>query len=280
MYEHIKKIITTIIGTGIMGFALSIFLVPLKIAPGGVSGLATAVNHISGFGIGILIVLINVPLFVLGLIAFNKTFLVYSVLGTLSLSVSTELFSKIPPIITDPLSGAVFGGAILGLGVGIVIRCGGTTGGTDILAVVLKKVFPALSVGEFFIIIDGVVIGASGLIFGSFEVVLYSVFAVFVSSKVLDIILSGAGFANMVYIISDNSKEIADKILNDLKRGVTGLNSVSLYKGGSRYVLLCVLRKTEVPKLKKLVESTDESAFMIVSDAREVLGNGFSGKNL
>ena len=280
MYEHIKKIITTIIGTGIMGFALSIFLVPLKIAPGGVSGLATAVNHISGFSIGVLIVLINVPLFVLGLITFNKTFLAYSVLGTISLSVSTELFSKIPPIITDPLSGAVFGGAILGLGVGIVIRCGGTTGGTDILAVVLKKMFPTLSVGEFFIIIDGVVIGASGLIFGSFEVVLYSVFAVFVSSKVLDIILSGASFANMVYIISDNSKEIAYKILNDLKRGVTGLNSVSLYKGGSRYVLLCVLRKTEVPKLKKLVEETDESAFMIVSDAREVLGNGFSGKNL
>ena len=280
MYEHIKKIITTIIGTGIMGFALSIFLVPLKIAPVGVSGLATAVNHISGFSIGVLIVLINVPLFVLGLITFNKTFLAYSVLGTISLSVSTELFSKIPPIITDPLSGAVFGGAILGLGVGIVIRCGGTTGGTDILAVVLKKMFPTLSVGEFFIIIDGVVIGASGLIFGSFEVVLYSVFAVFVSSKVLDIILSGASFANMVYIISDNSKEIADKILVDLKRGVTGLNSVSLYRGGSRYVLLCVLRKTEVPKLKKLVEETDESAFMIVSDAREVLGNGFSGKNL
>lgn len=280
MYEHIKKIITTIIGTGIMGFALSIFLVPLKIAPGGVSGLATAVNYISGFSIGVLIVLINIPLFVLGLITFNKTFLVYSILGTISLSVSTELFSKIPPVITDPLSGAVFGGAILGLGVGIVIRCGGTTGGTDILAVVLKKIFPTLSVGEFFIIIDGVVIGASGLIFGSFEVVLYSVFAVFVSSKVLDIILSGAGFANMVYIISDNSKEIADKILNDLKRGVTGLNSVSLYRGGSRYVLLCVLRKTEVPKLKKLVEETDEGAFMIVSDAREVLGNGFSGKNL
>lgn len=275
MYQYIKKIIATLIGTGTMGFALSVFLIPAMIAPGGVSGFATVINHITGISVGILVVLINIPIFILGVITFDRSFLGYAIFGTISLSASIQIFAEMPALITEPLSAAVFGGTILGLGLGIVLRFGGTTGGTDILAMVLKKLIPSLTVGELFMVIDGVVLTLAGLAFGSLEVVLYSALALFISSRILDVVLIGGSFAKMVYIISDSSVEISNEILVKLKRGVTALNSVAMYTGNKKKVLLCVLRKTELPRLKKIIEEIDNEAFMIISDAKEVLGKGF-----
>ncbi len=275
MYEKWKKGIFTVAGAIIMGAALQLFLVPLHITAGGVSGIAMVLNHLSGIGVGFLILLINLPLFILGLVHFSKRFLLYSLLGTVVLSLSTQVFSGIPAMTGEPLLAALIGGASMGLGLGLVLSVNGTTGGTDIMVLLLKKRFPAFSVGQFFLLVDGLVISLAGFVFQQWEVILYSGITLFVTSKVIDAILTGVDYAQMVYIISEHAAEISQGIYKDMRRGVTGLESVSFYTGKSRQVLFCVIRKVELPKLKQVVHEIDGDAFVIVSDAREVLGKGF-----
>ncbi len=275
MYEKWKKGIFTVAGAIIMGAALQLFLIPLHITAGGVSGIAMVLNHLSGIGVGFLILLINLPLFILGLVHFSKRFLFYSLIGMLALSLSTQAFSGIPAMTEDPLLAALIGGASMGLGLGMVLSVNGTTGGTDIMVLLLKKRFPAFSVGQFFLLVDGLVISLAGFVFQQWEVILYSGITLFVTSKVIDAILTGVDYAQMVYIISEHAAEISQGIYKDMRRGVTGLESVSFYTGKSRQVLFCVIRKVELPKLKQVVHEIDGDAFVIVSDAREVLGKGF-----
>ena len=275
MYECLKKSIFTIVGAVSMGAFLELFLVPLHIVAGGVGGVVTLVNHLSGLSVGLLIFLINVPIFFLGAFRFDKKFLCYSLLGTLSLSLATQFFSGFPVVTDDPLLAAIFGGAGIGISLGLVISVNGTTGGTDILALVLKQWFPRFSVGQFFMVIDGLVILAAGLVFGEWESALYSALSLFACSKVLDAVLAGVDYGHMVYIMSDYSPFISQEIYREMNRGVTGLQSISMYHGKEKIVLLCVIRKVELPKLKKIVHSVDEEAFVIVSDAREILGKGF-----
>lgn len=275
MYEKWKKVIFTIVGAGIMGAALELFLVPLHITAGGVSGISTVINHLTGISVGVLIFVINIPIFILGALNFNKSFLFFSILGTLSLSVSTEIFSVFPPITSDPLLASVFGGGGMGLGLGLVLSVAGTTGGTDIIAFVLKKRLPAFSIGQFVMLIDGIIITAAGFVFGRWEIILYSVVSLFVTTKVVDAILAGVDYAKMVYIVSENAEKISQGIYEKMRRGVTGLESVSMYNGNRRRVLLCVIRRLELPKLKDVVYDIDSDAFIIISDAREVLGKGF-----
>ncbi len=280
MYEKLKKGLFTIIGAVSMGAFLELFLVPLHIVAGGVGGVATLINHLSGLSVGLLIFLINVPIFIVGMFRFDKTFLFYSLLGTVSLSLATQFFSGFPIVTDDPLLASIFGGAGIGVSLGLVISVNGTTGGTDILALVLKQSLPRFSVGQFFLIIDGVVILLAGIVFGEWESALYSSIALFASSKVLDVVLAGVDYGHMVYIMSDCSVDISLEIYKKLNRGVTGLQSLSLYHGKEKIVLLCVIRKLELPKLKKLVHSIDKEAFVIVSDAREILGKGFKLNSL
>ena len=275
MYEKYKKGIYTLAGATAMGAFLELFLVPLHIVAGGVGGIATLINHLTGLGVGILILFINIPIFILGALNFNKRFLLYSLLGTVILSLSTQFFSQFPPLTLDPLLAAIFGGAGIGVSLGLVISVNGTTGGTDILALVLKKWFPRFSVGQFFLFIDGLVILAAGFVFGEWEATLYSALTLFACSKVLDAVLAGVDYGQMVFVMSDHAETISKGIFKEMQRGVTGLQSVSLYHGKQKTVLLCVIRKVELPKLKKVVHELDKNAFMIVSDAREILGKGF-----
>lgn len=277
MYGKLKKGIFTFLGAGIMGVSLDLFLVPAQIAAGGVGGLSTIISHLTGMDVGVLILLINIPIFVLGSLQFSRKFLFYSLLGTLSLSAATQVFAQLPGITRDMMLSSVFGGAGMGLGLGLVLRVGGTTGGTDILALFFKKHFPGFSLGQFFLLIDGAVILAAGLVFGRWDVILYSALTLFVTSRVVDAMLAGVDYASMVYIISRNAGSIAQGVFERMHRGVTGLHSVSMYTGANKCVLLCVIRKPELPKLKQVVRELDSEAFVIISDAREVLGNGFKG---
>ncbi len=275
MYKKFKKGILTVIGASIMGLSLDLFLVPMHIAAGGVSGVATIVNHLTGIGVGILILIINIPIFILGALNFSKRFLAYSLLGTLALSISTQIFSWASAITTDPLLAAVVGGTGMGTGLGLVLSANGTTGGADIVVLVLKKKFPSFSVGQFFLLIDGVVVLLAGLVFDQWEVMLYSALTLFITSKVVDALLAGVDYAKMVYIISEEAEKISQGVYSRMNRGITGLESVSMYTGKNRRVLLCVIRKVELPRLKQVVSEIDDNAFMIISDAREVLGKGF-----
>lgn len=275
MYGNLKKGIFTVLGATSMGAFLELFLVPLHIVAGGVGGVATLINHLTGVSVGLLIFLINVPIFILGAFRFDKKFLFYSLLGTVALSLSTQIFSGFPSVTDDPLLASVFGGVGIGVSLGLVISVNGTTGGTDILALVMKQLYPRFSVGQFFMLIDGAIILAAGIVFGEWEAVLYSSLALFACSKALDAVLAGVDYGHMVYIVSESAEEISREIFKDMNRGVTGLQAVSMYHTKEKIVLLCVIRKVQLPKLKKIVHRIDGEAFVIISDAREILGKGF-----
>lgn len=262
-----------IIGAMMMGAALSIFLAPLRIAPGGMSGLATVLHHLTKIRISTLILIINAPIFALGFICFDGRFLFRSVFGTIILSAAAEIFSYMKPLTEDPLLSSVFGGAIMGFGIGTVLKFGGTTGGTDVLVMVFSKFLPNLSAGQLFMIIDGAIILIAGTVFGEPEIILYSAAALFISTRITDAILEGMRVARFVYIISDNPQAITSKIYESLGRGVTGLSSVSMYTKKEGKVLICAIRPRQLPQLKKLITVADPKAFVIITDAKEVMGN-------
>ncbi len=263
------------LGAVIMGVALSVFLVPFKIAPGGVSGLSTILHYITGIKTGILIVIINIPIFLLGLIFFNFKFLLRSLYGTLVLSIAVDVLERFPLPINDIILAGAFGGVLLGIGVSVVLKSGGTTGGTDVVVLVIRKFFPNLSVGRLFLIIDGLIVVLAGLAFKSWETMLYSAASIYISSNVTDAFLEGLHYARLAYIMSDKEVEITEQIYDELNRGVTALNSVSMFNGREKKVLLCAIRKYEITRLKKIVNLVDENAFVIITEATEIMGKGF-----
>ena len=267
-------------GAVLMGIALSVFMVPFKIAPGGVSGLATVLHYLTGLRVSVLIPLINIPIFIIGIIRLERDFLVKSVFGTVVLSIATETAAILPPPTSDPLISAVFGGAVMGIGISAVLSRGGTTGGTDILVLVIRRSFSEVSVGRLYLLIDGAVIAMAGLAFSSGEVIFYSAVSLVVSTYMTDAALEGLNLARLVYIISDSNREICDRIYVELKRGVTGLNSVSMYSGRSGRILMCVIRKGQLSKLKKIIQDIDKDAFVIICDAKEVMGSGFEMRRI
>lgn len=263
------------VGAVLMGVALSVFMVPFKIAPGGVSGLATVLHYLTGLRVSVLIPLINIPIFIIGIIRLERDSIVKSVFGTVVLSIATETAAILPPPTSDPLISAVFGGAVMGIGISAVLSRGGTTGGTDILVLVIRRSFSEVSVGRLYLLIDGAVIAMAGFAFSSGEVIFYSAVSLVVSTYMTDAALEGLNLARLVYIISDSNREICDRIYAELKRGVTGLNSVSMYSGRSGRILMCVIRKGQLSKLKKIIQDIDKDAFVIICDAKEVMGSGF-----
>lgn len=268
------------VGAVLMGVALSVFMVPFKIAPGGASGLATVLHYLTGLRVSLLIPLINIPIFIIGIIRLERDFLVKSVFGTVVLSIATETAAILPPPTSDPLISAVFGGAVMGIGISAVLSRGGTTGGTDILVLVIRRSFSEVSVGRLYLLIDGAVIAMAGLAFSSGEVIFYSAVSLVVSTYMTDAALEGLNLARLVYIISDSNREICDRIYAELKRGVTGLNSVSMYSGRSGRILMCVIRKGQLSKLKKIIQDIDKDAFVIICDAKEVMGSGFEMRRI
>ncbi|MDD6916216.1 MAG: YitT family protein [Eubacteriales bacterium] len=268
------------VGAVLMGVALSVFMVPFKIAPGGVSGLATVLHYLAGLRVSVLIPIINIPIFIIGIIRLERDFLVKSVFGTVVLSIATETAAILPPPTSDPLISAVFGGAVMGIGISAVLSRGGTTGGTDILVLVIRRSFSEVSVGRLYLLIDGAVIAMAGFAFSSGEVIFYSAVSLVVSTYMTDAALEGLNLARLVYIISDSNREICDRIYAELKRGVTGLNSVSMYSGRSGRILMCVIRKGQLSKLKKIIQDIDKDAFVIICDAKEVMGSGFEMRRI
>ncbi len=263
-----------------MGFSLSFFIVPAQISAGGVSGIATVLYHLFNLPVGVMVFVLNIPIFILGFVTFDGKFLLTSILGTLALSVSAQFFEadffqRFVPVSDDLLLCSVFGGGCYGLGLGLAVRSGGTTGGTDILSLVMKKWFPSFSVGQFVIAIDGVIIAASGLVYRRLDISLYSVVMLFVCSYVLDAILDGVDFAKIVYIISDSNPVIAAAIGREIRRGSTILSGYSVHTKKDRNMLMCVMKKHQVPKLKEIVTRIDGEAFVVVTDAKEVIGLGF-----
>ncbi len=258
-----------------MALGLDLFLVPAKIAPGGVSGLSTVIHYITGFPVGVLILIINVPIFILGAKSFSKTFILESFIGMVVLSFFVSLFEFLTPITDDFILSSVFGGVFVGAGAGLVFRSNATTGGTDIVVFLLKKRFKSLSAGNIVAGIDLLIVLFAGVVFKTWETVLYSTVSLIVSSFIIDAIIEGVDYAKAVFVISDKPDEISKAISDRLFRGTTCFCGFSHYTGKEKNTVLCVVRRFEISRLKSIIYEADKNAFVIVTDTKEVLGNGF-----
>lgn len=263
------------VGSFLIALALTVFLVPNRIAAGGVSGLATVIYYISSFPIGITMLIINIPLFLAGLKIMGTSFGMRTIYGIISLSVFTDLLQPHVTSLTDDLLlASIYGGVVGGIGLGIVFRSRGTTGGTDMIASLLNY-FTGVTVGEGLLIADGVVVALAGIFF-NLEVALYAAVTIFITSRTIDVVQEGLNFKKGVLIISDKADEINQMVVNDLNRGITEFEAKGGYTGDRKQVLLCIISRSEVSELKTAVAKIDKEAFVIISDVHEVLGEGFT----
>ncbi len=273
MDQRVKDYIWITVGVVIAVSGLNLFLVPNRIAAGGISGIATILYHVFRFPLGISIGVLNIPLFIFGYKFVGKSFALRTLYALILYSVLAELIPV--PNTQDMFLGCVYGGVLVGAGVGLVVRAGGSTGGTDMAAKMLSARFKHIGIGTFVFGIDFFVIAAAGFIFEP-QAALYAIASLYITTKLIDMMTVGLAVSKAFYIISDKNEEIAKVIMEKLSRGVTALTAKGVYSGRQKEVLLCVLRwHTEGTKLKRIVKSIDENAFVIVADVKEVLGEGF-----
>ena len=262
-------------GVILVAAAFNLFLVPNRITPGGFSGLATLLHYALGLPVGATMAVLNVPLFLLGFKKLGVSFVVRSLYGTLLLSILIDVF-VVPPATNDLLLSSLYGGALMGVGLGLAIRGGGSTGGSDMLARVLHAYKSTIGVGTFIVIVDFLVIVGAGFLFSP-QLALYALAILYGSSKVVDLVLKGSVTSRACIIISERANEVAHEILHTLERGVTLFTAKGMYTGEARNVLLCVVQSAgEIHRLRETVKALDPDAFMFVVAAGEVLGQGFS----
>ena len=263
-----------IVGCLIGGAAYPAFLVPNNIAPGGLTGVATILNYLFTVPVGITSLLLNIPLFIIGWKAMGRVFVFRSLVATFLFSVFIDLL-KLQPVTMDPLLGTLFGGVLLGFGLGLILRGGATTGGTDMVARMVHKKFPFITVGAFLMMIDCVVVIAAGVFMSATEA-LYALICLFISSKVLDMVLAGISGNKACFVISGAYDRVTKRVMSEMNRGVTLLSAKGAYTGQERPVVLCVASRVEVARIKDIVREEDENAFMFITEAHEALGEGFS----
>jgi len=275
----IKNYIIIAAGAIMTALSLVLFTVPNKIAAGGVSGIATILYHMFGFNVGIVILIINIPLFLVAVYVLGGSIGIKTLWGIIVMSVSVEVLTPLlNPLTNEVILASIYGGVLGGVGMGFVFRGGGTTGGTDLIAALTSYFFPHFSIGQGLFLIDGIVITLAGIVF-DVELALYAAITIFVSTKLIDIIQEGFNISKSVFIISDQSQEIKDKILDNMRRGVTALRGYGGYSGREKDVLLVTINRAEITKLKNLIRDIDEEAFVIMNEAHEVLGEGFKRIN-
>jgi uncharacterized membrane-anchored protein YitT (DUF2179 family) len=262
-----------LLGSGIVAIAFNLFLLPNQIASGGVSGISTITDSLFGFEPSYVQWAFNIPLFIAGVLLLGKQFGIKTLIGTIFLPLVVFLTKDMEPATTDPLLGAIFGGIGVGLGLGLVFRGKASTGGTDLAAQIIHK-FTGFSLGTCVALIDGLIVLTAAVVF-DIERGLYALVGLYVTSKTIDIVQVGLGRSKMTMIITSQEEEVKKAILSEIDRGVTKLSAFGGYTDSERPILMCVVDQTEFTKLKQLVKSIDTSAFVVVMDASDVLGEGF-----
>lgn len=264
-----------ILGCLIGAAAYPLFLDPGKIVPGGLTGVAMILKHVWGWDIGITSLILNIPLFIIGYRSMGRVFVVRSLGATVMFSLAIDMMKPLPSLAFDPMLTTLIGGVLLGVGLGFILRGGATTGGTDMVARMVHRHLPFLSVGMFLFLIDCLVVLAAGFVIGWREA-LYALVCIFVSDKAVDVVMLGMSKNKACFIISDKWEKVSGRVLAELERGVTQLTARGAYTGADRPVVLCVLPPQEVARLKDIVREEDEKAFMFITEAHEALGEGFS----
>jgi uncharacterized membrane-anchored protein YitT (DUF2179 family) len=273
----ISEVLILVVGCFLMAASLNLFFNPHSIAPGGLTGLAVVINTISPIPLWVVNLVLNIPLFALAFKILSRKDCIKTVLGILLLTLALKITDNLAMIdVTNDIILAIISGSILmGFGHGLIFRINGTTGGTDLIGLLLNKYIPSLSVPVLMGIVDSVVVALSGIVTGRIEIALYSTLALYIIVKMSDLMIEGFDYSKSFMIISDKYKDINQIIMEDLERGATILNGEGAYTGSDKKVILVVVAKKEVVKLKKLVKETDPNSFIIITDIHEAVGNGF-----
>ncbi|MFO7790759.1 MAG: YitT family protein [Bacteroidota bacterium] len=277
-WSWFKSLFLILAGTFIMAVAFVYFISPYKLAPGGTYGVAIIIHHLMGWPTGFVALVIDIPLLIIGLKILGPRFGWKTVVGIVALSQFVNLlmiFQGDEALVPDdPLLSSIFGGVILGAGLGLVLRARATTGGSDIIAMVISK-YTKLPLGQLLISIDSVIVLLGLVAFKQWEIPLYSWIVIFITGRVIDIVVEGISYNKSLMIISDKAEEISEKLVKDMHRGGTFLRAEGMYHGKDKKVIFTVLTRRELSILKHYVNSIDPNAFMSVSDTNEILGEGF-----
>ncbi|WP_253701612.1 YitT family protein [Bacillus sp. FJAT-27445] len=262
-----------LIGSALVALSFNLFLLPNRIASGGVSGISTILDAVMGWEPAYVQWSLNIPLFIAGVVLLGRQFGIKTLVGTVFLPLVVLASAHLEPWTKDPLLAALFGGIGVGLGLGIVFRGRASTGGTDLAAQIINK-YSGLTLGRCVALIDGMIVLAAAIVF-DIERGLYALIGLYVTSKTIDLVQVGFGRSKMAMIITNKQNEVREGILNKINRGVTRLSAYGGFTDSEKPVLICVVDQTEFTKLKQLVKTIDPTAFVIVMDAAEVLGEGF-----
>ena len=278
MQKKIRRYLGMTIGIAIVAIGINMFFVPNKIAAGGITGLATVLHYLSGLSVGSLMLIFNVPLFIIGIKILGAKYGLKTLYGAIALAVLVDVFAPYTPTLThDILLNSIYGGLLVGVGMGLVFRFRGNTAGTALAAAILHKIFN-ITVGQALLILDFFVVAFAGIVFKSPELALYAIIAIFVTAKIIDLVQEGPNNSKAFFIMAAEPELLAEGILKEVDRGVTFLQGKGGYTGQDRELLLCVVETSGVTQLKELIYQHDPQAFIIVTDAQEVLGEGFSSK--
>jgi uncharacterized membrane-anchored protein YitT (DUF2179 family) len=277
LLNELGQVIQVVVGSAVMALSYNLFLIPHGIVPGGAGGIAMILNRLFETPVGLVILLINIPLFVLGVKAIGRAYGVKSIVGVAVSAVLIDGFTYVlhlGPATDNKILACIFGGILLGAGLGLVFRGGGSTGGSDIVGQVLHR-YTNLSTGTAILVVDFLVITAAGLAFGQFEFALYGYLNLYLQTRAIDLVLEGLSYTRALFVITDSADRVAAAITSEMNRGATVLRATGAYTHEQRDMVFSVMAKREVAKAREVVRDIDPHAFITITDVYEVLGEGF-----
>ena len=273
--KYTLEILLIMLGTAIMSVATSLFLLPNQLSTGGFSGIATITYYLFNWKMGTVILLLNIPFFIVAFIRIGKEFVFKSIIGTVFLSLFIDFFDKFNPLTTDRFLACIYGGILIGLGTSLILRVSGSTGGSDLTSYIIKSFKPELSTSNLIVVFDAIIIALNVICFRKLEVGLYSAISIYLMGKVIDIVFEGVGFSKMIFIISDKYEQISKEIGKKVLRGTTGIYSKGMYTNEEKMMIMCIASRREIIEIRQIAKKTDARSFIIISNVREVYGKGF-----
>ena len=274
----VMESLETMIGAFIMAVAVSFFLLPNELSSGGFSGIATIIFYLFKLPMGITMLILNIPLFLIATFKIGKSFFIKSIIGTVSLSLFIDWLNHFDPLTNDKILACVYGGFLTGIGTALILRAHASTGGSDLASIIVKEYKPNFRTGNLITIIDSIIVLLNVIFLKNIEIGLYSAIAIYLMGKVIDILFEGIYFTKLLFIISDESEKIAKLIERKVKRGVTGIFGKGMYTNSEKLVLMCAIGRNDLSEIKAIIKKVDPQAFLIITNSREVLVSVFNEK--
>ncbi len=273
--KFLQEALGTILGATIMAIGTSLFLLPNQLSTGGFSGIATIIYYFLNIPMGTTILALNIPLFIIAIYQLGKRFCAKSILGTIVFSIAIDIVDKLPSLTDDRLLACIYGGIIIGLGTAIILRNNSSTGGSDLLSFIVRTYKPNIRMSNMITIIDTVIVTLNMIFFKEIEIGLYSAIAIYLMGKMIDIIFEGIYFTKLLIIVSNMNEEIAKQVGEKIQRGTTGLFGKGMYTQENKLILMCAASRGDVARIKLIARKIDPHSFIIITNSREVVGQGF-----